>query len=69
MDKQQLKAYYEALHGVLEREMTEEPPTELKALRKACRELERHLVRCPNGDELITVAKANIQFFMRFATV
>ena len=68
MDKQQLQAYYEALHGALERELVEIPDSH-KELRKQCRQLENRLKSCPDGDELITVAKSNIQFFARFAVV
>ena len=66
MNKGQLKAYYEALHGVLERELTYIPNSN-KELRKQCRQLENRLKSCPGGDELVTVAKNNIRFFAKFA--
>ena len=62
MDKQQLEQYWEALHYALERELVDEPPEAIKALRKACKRLEKHLARCPNGDELIAEAKQSILF-------
>ena len=68
MNKAQLKAYYEALHGVLEMELVEIPDT-YKELRIRCRQLENRLKSCPDGDRLITIAKNNIQFFAKFAIV
>jgi hypothetical protein len=63
-----LKSYCEALHDALEREIVEVPDN-CKELRECCRELENRLKRCPNGDELIAVAKSNIPFYSKFRKV
>jgi len=65
LNKKQLKAYCEALHDALERELVEVPDN-CKELRECCRQLETRLKQCPNGDELIAVAKSNISFYIRF---
>jgi len=67
MNKKQLKAYCEALHDILEREIVEIPDN-MKDLRKLCRYLENRLKSCPDSNELITVAKNNVHFYERFAT-
>jgi len=60
MDKKQLEQYYEALHYALDREIVNDPPETFKALRKACKKLEKRLSRCPNGDALISEAKDSV---------
>jgi hypothetical protein len=59
LNKKELKAYYEALHNALERELVEVPDN-CKELRECCRQLETRLKRCPDGEKLIAVAKSNI---------
>ena len=62
MNKEQLERYWEELHYALDREIVEGPPATFKALRKECRQLEKHLARCPGGDDLISGAKQSVQF-------
>jgi hypothetical protein len=62
MNKEQLERYWEELHYALDREMVDDSPATRKSLRKACKAMEKHLARCPGGDELISVAKQSVQF-------
>ncbi|MBT6049129.1 hypothetical protein HN803_02890 [candidate division WWE3 bacterium] len=60
MDKQQLERYWEELHYALDREIVDVPPGTFKALRKDCRQLEKHLESCPGGDEAISIARDSV---------
>jgi len=56
--KTHLVKYYEALHDALEREMTSMPdPLTVASLTDACRGLEDHLERCPEGEAKVRDAR------------